>query len=58
MLCSVEFYRDVVGLPVALELSERCATFHWIGQPGQAMLGLWAIGAAPIEHAHVGLARG
>ncbi len=46
---SVEFYRDVVGLPVALELPERGATFHWIGRPGQSMLGLWSIGSAPMN---------
>jgi lactoylglutathione lyase len=46
---SVEFYRDVVGLPVALELPERGAVFHWIGRPGQAMLGLWSIGSAPMN---------
>jgi lactoylglutathione lyase len=45
---SVAFYRDVVGLPVALELPERGATFHWIGRPGQAMLGLWSTGSAPM----------
>jgi lactoylglutathione lyase len=45
---SVAFYRDVVGLPVALDLPERGAAFHWIGEPGQAMLGLWSIGSAPI----------
>ena len=45
---SVAFYRDVVGLPVALELPERGAAFHWIGRPGQAMLGLWSIGSAPV----------
>jgi lactoylglutathione lyase len=45
---SSAFYRDVVGLPVALELPERGAAFHWIGRPGQAMLGLWSIGSAPI----------
>jgi lactoylglutathione lyase len=45
---SVTFYRDVVGLPVALEVPERGAAFHWIGQPGQAMLGLWSIGSAPV----------
>ena len=31
---SVAFYRDTVGLPLALELPERGAAFHWIGQPG------------------------
>jgi lactoylglutathione lyase len=45
---SVTFYRDVVGLPVALEVPERGAAFHWIGHPGQAMLGLWSIGSAPV----------
>jgi lactoylglutathione lyase len=45
---SMTFYRDVVGLPVALELPERGATFHWVGQPGRAMLGLWSIGSAPM----------
>jgi lactoylglutathione lyase len=49
MARSVAFYRDVVGLPVALELPERGAVFHWIGRPGQAMLGLWSIGSAPMN---------
>ena len=46
---SVAFYRDTVGLPVALELPERGAAFHWIGEPGRAMLGLWSIGSAPMN---------
>jgi lactoylglutathione lyase len=45
---AVAFYREVVGLPVALEAPERGAAFHWISQPGQAMLGLWSIGSAPM----------
>jgi catechol 2,3-dioxygenase-like lactoylglutathione lyase family enzyme len=45
---SVAFYRDKVGLPLALELPERGAAFHWIGEPGRAMLGLWSIGSAPM----------
>jgi len=45
---SVTFYRDVVGLPVALTLPERGAAFLWIGAPGRAMLGLWERGSAPI----------
>jgi lactoylglutathione lyase len=45
---SMAFYRDVVGLPVALEAPERGAVLHWIGRPGQAMLGLWSIGSAPM----------
>jgi lactoylglutathione lyase len=43
---SVEFYRDVVGLPLALNLQERNAAFMWIGGRGRAMLGLWGIGSS------------
>jgi lactoylglutathione lyase len=45
---SVAFYREVVGLPLALDLPERGAAFLWIGEPGQAMLGLWSLGSAPM----------
>ena len=45
---SVAFYRDVVGLTVALELPERDAAFLWIGDTGEAMLGLWSLGSAPV----------
>lgn len=45
---SVAFYRDVVNLPVALEVPSRNAAFFWVGQPGQSMLGLWSLGSAPL----------
>jgi GNAT superfamily N-acetyltransferase len=45
---SIGFYRDVVGLPLALELPERGAAFFWIGGPGEAMLGLWSLGSTPV----------
>jgi lactoylglutathione lyase len=45
---SVGFYRDIVGLPVALELPERSAAFFWVGGPGRSMLGLWSLGSAPL----------
>jgi lactoylglutathione lyase len=45
---SVAFYREVVGLPLALEVPERGATFFWIGGPGEAMLGVWSLGSAPM----------
>jgi lactoylglutathione lyase len=45
---SVAFYRDVVGLSVALEVPERGAAFFWLGGPGEAMLGLWSLGSAPV----------
>ena len=46
---SIGFYRDVVGLPLALVLDERDVAFFWVGDPGKAMLGLWASGSAPIQ---------
>jgi lactoylglutathione lyase len=45
---SIAFYRDVVGLPLALEVPARGAAFFWIGGPGEAMLGLWSLGSAPV----------
>ena len=45
---SVAFYRDVVGLAVALEMPERNAAFLWIGGRGRAMLGLWGIGSSVV----------
>ena len=43
---AIEFYRDVVGLPLALDLPERNAAFLWVGEPGRSMLGLWGIGSS------------
>ncbi len=45
---SVAFYREIVGLSLAYELPERDAAFFWLGPPGEAMLGLWALGSAPV----------
>ena len=45
---SVAFYRDVVGLPLALEVPERGAAFFWIAAPGEGLLGLWSMGSAPM----------
>jgi lactoylglutathione lyase len=45
---SVNFYRDIVGLQLAHEEPTRGAAFFWIGGIGQAMLGVWAAGSAPI----------
>ena len=46
---AITFYRDVVGLAVALEVPDRSAAFCWIGGPGQALLGLWSFGSAPLR---------
>jgi lactoylglutathione lyase len=45
---SISFYRDLVGLPLALEVPERDAAFFWVGEAGDSLLGLWSIGAAPL----------
>jgi lactoylglutathione lyase len=45
---SVGFYREIVGLPIALEVPERNAAFFWVGGPGRSMLGLWSLGSAPL----------
>jgi lactoylglutathione lyase len=45
---SVAFYRDIVGLPVALEVPERAAAFLWIPDSRRSMLGLWSRGSAPL----------
>jgi lactoylglutathione lyase len=45
---SIGFYRDTLGLEVAHVIPERGVGFFWVGAPGQGMLGLWAIGSAPL----------
>src|SRR5215475_6094725 len=44
---AIAFYQNVVRLRLAYVTPERQAAFLWIGQPGNAMLGLWAAGASP-----------
>ena len=45
---SIAFYRDVLGLTLAHVIPERHVAFFWIGQPRQAMLGLWSIHTSPM----------
>lgn len=45
---SVAFYRDLLGLPLALELPERDAAFFWVGEAGGSLLGLWSLGSSPL----------
>lgn len=46
---SIDFYRDVVGLSLALEVPERDAAFLWVGDAGRSMLGLWGIGSSVVS---------
>ena len=48
LLRSVRFYREIVGLPLALEVPDRGAAFFWVGGAGRALLGLWSLGSAPL----------
>jgi lactoylglutathione lyase len=45
---SIAFYRDVVGLQLALEVYEGNAAFFWVGDSSRSMLGLWSLGTAPL----------
>ena len=44
---AVAFYRERLGLALAHAFPERKVAFFWIGEPGQAMLGLWEAGTMP-----------
>ena len=45
---SIDFYRDALGLKLALEVSDRNAAFFWIGDSRRSMLGLWSLGTMPL----------
>jgi lactoylglutathione lyase len=42
---SIKFYQDIVGLQLALEVTDRNAAFFWIGDSKHSMLGLWSFGS-------------
>lgn len=42
------FYQDTLGLALARELPARKVAFYWVGNPQEAMLGLWETGSAPL----------
>ena len=46
---SIEFYRDVLGLPLAYRLPSRQVAFFWVPTSGRGMLGLWSIGTSPLR---------
>ena len=47
---SITFYRDIVRLELAPEVSERNAAFFWVGGNAskRSMLGLWLVDTTPI----------
>ncbi len=40
---AIAFYRDILGLELGFYNSARGLALFWIGQRGQAMLGLWQV---------------
>lgn len=45
---SIDFYHNILGLELALQVSERNAAFFWIGDSRHSMLGLWSLGTVPL----------
>jgi len=46
---SMVFFGETLGLKLAQVFPDRKAAFYWIGRTGEAMLGLWEIGSAPLR---------
>jgi lactoylglutathione lyase len=38
---SMKFYGEILGLPLARYIEPNRSAFYWIGQPGEAMFGIW-----------------
>jgi lactoylglutathione lyase len=45
---SIDFYHNILGLELVLQVSERNAAFFWIGDSRHSMLGLWSLGTVPL----------
>jgi lactoylglutathione lyase len=46
---SIPFYRDIVGLELAAEFTERRIAFFWVDGKKNGMLGLWETGTGPLK---------
>ncbi len=46
---SIEFYRNVLGLPLANVIEARKIAFFWTPSPEVGMLGIWETGGSPIS---------
>ena len=49
---SIAFYETILGLKQCYFEEDRRAAFFWIGQPKEAMLGLWEKPKAEIDKRH------
>ncbi|SEG59220.1 Catechol 2,3-dioxygenase [Halpernia humi] len=49
---SIDFYKNILGLKQCYFEEKRRAAFFWIGQPKEAMLGLWEKPKSEIDIRH------
>lgn len=49
---SMEFYGGVLGLTLGRYEEERRVAFYWLGQWGEAMLGVWEQTDSPVQRQH------
>lgn len=49
---AIAFYRDVLGLELGSLEQDRRVAFFWLGQRGEAMLGVWEKPQADIQPQH------
>ena len=49
---SIDFYKNVLGLEQCYFEADRRTAFFWIGQPKEAMLGLWEKPKSEIDKRH------
>ena len=49
---SMAFYGGLLELELATKIEERRVAFYWLGEPGEAMLGLWEKPAAQVARQH------
>jgi len=49
---SMKFYEEVLGLEFAHIESERRVAFYWMGNRGDAMLGVWEKPVAEVQRQH------
>jgi lactoylglutathione lyase len=45
---SINFYKNVIGLELGLEVPDRNCALFWIGESKRSILGLWSIGTIPL----------
>lgn len=49
---AMDFYGRVLGLTLGRRETDRRVAFYWVGEPGEAMLGLWEVPAPQVLPQH------